>query len=74
MLTELDVLGIVGDRLTACEIPFMLTGSFAMAHYTTPRMTRDLDIVVAMRVEDVQCSLGRSLVSPSCSVATCDSC
>ena len=46
MLTELDVLGIVGDRLTACEIPFMLTGSFAMAHYTTPRMTRDIDLVV----------------------------
>jgi hypothetical protein len=54
MLTELDVLGIVGDRLTACEIPFMLTGSFAMAHYTTPRMTRDIDLVVALRLEDVQ--------------------
>jgi hypothetical protein len=54
MLTELDVLGIVGDRLAACEIPFMLTGSFAMAHYTTPRMTRDIDLVVALRLEDVQ--------------------
>jgi hypothetical protein len=54
MLTELDVLGIVGDRLTACEIPFMLTGSFAMAHYTTPRMTRDIDLVVALRLEDVE--------------------
>jgi hypothetical protein len=53
MLTELDVLGIVGDRLTACEIPFMLTGSFATAHYTTPRMTRAIDVVVALRVEGV---------------------
>jgi len=51
--TELDVLAIVGDRLTACGIPFMLTGSFAMARYATPRMTRDLDIVVALRPEDV---------------------
>ena len=54
MLTELDVLGLVGDRLAACDIPFMLTGSFAMAHYTTPRMTRDIDLVVALRLEDVQ--------------------
>ena len=53
MPTELDVLGIVGDRLTANSIAFMLTGSFAMAHYTTPRMTRDIDIVVALGVENV---------------------
>jgi hypothetical protein len=30
-----------------------LPGSFAMAYYTTPRMTRDLDIVVALKVSDV---------------------
>ncbi len=53
MQTELDVLAIVGDRLTACGIPFMLTGSFALAHYATPRMTRDLDIVVALQPKDV---------------------
>ena len=53
MTTELDVLAIVGDRLTAHGIPFMLTGSFAMAHYAAPRMTRDLDIVVALQPEDV---------------------
>ena len=53
MTTELDVLAIVGDRLTARGIPFMLTGSFAMAHYAAPRMTRDLDIVVALQPQDV---------------------
>jgi hypothetical protein len=53
MTTELDVLAIVGDRLTAHGIPFMLTGSFAMAHYAAPRMTRDLDIVAALRLQDV---------------------
>jgi hypothetical protein len=53
MPTELDVLAVVGDRLTEQRIPFMLTGSFAMAHYATPRMTRDLDIVVALGLEDV---------------------
>jgi hypothetical protein len=28
-------------------IPFMLTGSFALGYYGKPRMTRDLDFVVA---------------------------
>jgi len=53
MPTELDVLAIVGERLKARGVPFMLTGSFAMAHYAVPRMTRDLDIVVALRPSDV---------------------
>jgi hypothetical protein len=48
MTEELKVLGIVSDRLQAAGLPFMLTGSFAMAYYGRPRMTRDLDIVVAM--------------------------
>jgi Nucleotidyl transferase AbiEii toxin, Type IV TA system len=48
LATELDVLGMVSDRLTGLNIPFMLTGSFALAYYATPRMTRDLDIVVAL--------------------------
>jgi hypothetical protein len=48
MTSELDVLGLVSDRLSAASVPFMLTGSFALAYYATPRMTRDLDIVVAL--------------------------
>ena len=53
MPTELDVLRIVSDRLSAAGIPFMLTGSFALAYYATPRMTRDLDLVVALAERDV---------------------
>jgi len=53
MTTELDVLGLVSDRLSAHGLPFMLTGSFAMAYYATPRMTRDLDLVVALSERDV---------------------
>jgi hypothetical protein len=53
MPTELDVLRIVSDRLAAANLPFMLTGSFALAHYATPRMTRDLDIVVALTERDI---------------------
>ena len=53
MTTELEVLGLVSDRLSANGLPFMLTGSFALAYYATPRMTRDLDIVVALNESDV---------------------
>lgn len=48
MVSELDVLRIVSERLDAARIPYMLTGSYALAFYTTPRMTRDLDLVVAL--------------------------
>lgn len=57
MTSELDVLRIVSDRLARLGIPFMLTGSYAMAYYATPRMTRDLDLVVALeaaRIDHLQ--------------------
>lgn len=53
MLEELDVLRIVGERLDTARVPYMLTGSFAMAYYGRPRMTRDLDIVVELREHGV---------------------
>jgi hypothetical protein len=53
MQSELDVLGDVSTRLEALGLPFMLTGSFALAFYATPRMTRDLDIVVAVDAERI---------------------
>jgi hypothetical protein len=53
MATELEVLALISDRLEASGLPFMLTGSFALAFYATPRMTRDLDLVVALTEIDV---------------------
>ena len=53
MLEELEVLKVVSERLEAAQLPFMLTGSFAMAYYGRPRMTRDLDIVVSLGEDDV---------------------
>lgn len=53
MLEELEVLKIVSERLEAAQLPFMLTGSFAMAYYGKPRMTRDLDLVVSLGEDDV---------------------
>jgi hypothetical protein len=52
MLTETEVLGIATARLDALQIAYMLTGSYALACYTTPRMTRDLDLVVALAESD----------------------
>lgn len=46
--TELEVLRDVSQRLDSAGIAFMLTGSVAMNHYAQPRMTRDIDLVVAL--------------------------
>jgi hypothetical protein len=54
LLTEIDVLSMVGERFSAHGIDFMLTGSVAMAYYAMPRMTRDLDLVVDLRLSDVK--------------------
>ena len=53
MTSELDVLKLVTLRLDVARLDYMLTGSFAMAYYATPRMTRDLDLVIALGVNDV---------------------
>lgn len=52
-LTELDILKDVTTRLAHNRLDYMLTGSFAMNYYAQPRMTRDIDIVVALRSSDV---------------------
>ncbi len=46
MKTELDIVRDVSDRLSKLGIPYMLTGSMAMNYYATPRMTRDIDLVI----------------------------
>lgn len=51
---ELDVLRDVSRRFDDAGIPFMLTGSLAMNFYAVPRMTRDIDLVVAMTQADVE--------------------
>ncbi len=52
MLSELDVLKDVCARLENAQIAYMLTGSMAMNYYAQPRMTRDIDIVVALEASD----------------------
>lgn len=55
MSEELEVLKIISERLEESRIPFMLTGSFALGYYGKPRMTRDLDFVVAL----LECHVGQ---------------
>jgi hypothetical protein len=52
--TELDILRDVSQRLESAGIEFMLTGSMAMNYYAQPRMTRDLDLVVALKEADAE--------------------
>jgi hypothetical protein len=50
---EKDVLREVSERLGSAGIRFMVTGSVAMGYYAEPRMTRDIDLVVALMESDV---------------------
>jgi hypothetical protein len=49
---ELDVLRLVTSRLESARIPYMMTGSMAVNYYAVPRMTRDIDLVVDVSVDD----------------------
>jgi hypothetical protein len=48
MQNELDIVRDVSMRLEKGNIAYMLTGSMAMNYYAQPRMTRDIDVVVAL--------------------------
>ena len=52
MQNELDIVRDVSERLERAGLAFMLTGSMAMNYYAQPRMTRDIDIVIALAARD----------------------
>jgi hypothetical protein len=52
MHNELDIVRDVSARLEQGGIAYMLTGSMAMNYYAQPRMTRDIDLVVALTPRD----------------------
>ena len=52
-MNEIDIVRDVSHRFEKAGIPYMLTGSMAMNYYAQPRMTRDIDVVIAMGPEDV---------------------
>ena len=53
MKNELDIVRDVSRRLDGAGLGYMLTGSMAMNYYAQPRMTRDIDLVVALAARDV---------------------
>ena len=52
MQNQLDIVRDVSARLEGAGIDYMLTGSMAMNFYAQPRMTRDIDLVVALQPGD----------------------
>jgi len=53
MLNELDVLQDITHKFRLAGIEYMLTGSLAMTYYARPRMTQDIDMVVALKPKDI---------------------
>jgi hypothetical protein len=52
MNEEIELLKDVALRLSEAGIDYMMTGSMAMALYSTPRMTRDIDMIVHLPLTD----------------------
>lgn len=52
MNEELNLLKDVVSRLEKTGIEYMMTGSMAMTVYATPRMTRDIDIIIQVSSGD----------------------
>ena len=50
---QLRFLLAIAESLDDAGISYMVTGSVALAVYATPRMTRDIDLVVELREADV---------------------
>ena len=62
MLNEIDIVRDVSLRLEKGCLAYMLTGSMAMNYYAQPRMTRDIDVVIALEPRDTEAII--SLFSP----------
>lgn len=54
MQNELDIVRDVSLRFEGAGIDYMLTGSMAMNYYAQPRMTRDIDMVVALASDEAE--------------------
>jgi hypothetical protein len=54
VLDELAVLKLVTARLDEAGFAYMITGSIALGYYAQPRMTRDVDLVVDLKVPDAE--------------------
>jgi hypothetical protein len=53
-MNEIDIVRDISRKFEQVGIPYMLTGSMAMNYYAQPRMTRDIDVVVAISAKDIE--------------------
>jgi hypothetical protein len=53
-VNEIDIVRDISRRFEQAGIAYMLTGSMAMNYYAQPRMTRDIDVVIAIQPEDIE--------------------
>ena len=51
-MNEIDIVRDISQRFKQARIPYMLTGSMAMNYYAKPRMTRAIDVVIAISPDD----------------------
>jgi len=51
-VNEIDIVRDISNKFAQAGIDYMLTGSMAMNYYAQPRMTRDIDVVVAIGPTD----------------------
>jgi len=66
MSEQLEFLKEIVRRLDSVRIPYMITGSMALVVYARPRMTRDVDLVIACSVADAATLV--DIFSPDCYV------
>src|SRR5436190_7820783 len=53
-VNEIDIVRDIARKFEQAGIDYMLTGSMAMNYYAQPRMTRDIDVVIAITPDKVQ--------------------
>ena len=58
-MTQAELLRYLVDVLGALGVEYMIGGSQASMYYGEPRLTRDVDVVVALRLEHIPTLLGR---------------
>lgn len=58
MSEQVEFVKQIARRLESADIEYMFTGSIAMVFYATPRMTRDIDLVVHLDEMGVEKMVG----------------
>ena len=53
-MNEIDIVRDISKKFGELGIAYMLTGSMAMNYYAQPRMTRDIDVVITVGLQDVE--------------------